>query len=75
MTTLQTTTTTEYRKRVYFDGSPTRVLNDKTLTPLMKACMYGRSEQVKLILNDKVYNISYNLLYELPWIIYFHVFL
>ncbi|XP_060857415.1 LOW QUALITY PROTEIN: uncharacterized protein LOC132934999 [Metopolophium dirhodum] len=53
MTTLRTTTTTEFRKRVYFDGSPSHVFNDKCLTPLMKACMYGRSEQVKLILEEK----------------------
>lgn len=54
MTTLKTNTTTEYRKRVYFDGSPTRVFNEKCLTPLMIACMYGRAEQVKLILEEKV---------------------
>lgn len=56
MATLRTTTTTEFQKRVFFDGSPTQVFNDKCLTPLMKACMYGRSEQVKLILEDKVDN-------------------
>ncbi|VVC29519.1 Hypothetical protein CINCED_3A023948 [Cinara cedri] len=53
MATLRTATTTEFRKRVYFDGSPTHVFNDKFLTPLMKACMYGRSEQVRLILEEK----------------------
>ncbi|XP_050061622.1 uncharacterized protein LOC114130078 [Aphis gossypii] len=53
MTTLRTTTTTEFRKRVYFDGSPSHVFNEKCLTPLMKACMYGRSEQVKLIIEEK----------------------
>lgn len=56
MATLRTATTTEFRKRVYFDGSPNHVFNDKFLTPLMKACMYGRSEQVKLILKEKVSN-------------------
>lgn len=54
MTTLQTTSTTEFRKRVYFDESPTHGFNDKSLTPLMKACMFGRSEQIKLILEEKV---------------------
>lgn len=63
MTTLRTTTTTEYRKRVYFDGSPTHVFNDKCLTPLMKACMYGRSEQVRLILEEKVNNNIIFMLY------------
>ncbi|XP_026818588.1 uncharacterized protein LOC113557326 [Rhopalosiphum maidis] len=53
MATLRTTTTTEFRKRVYFDGSPSHAFNEKCLTPLMKACMYGRSEQVKLILEEK----------------------
>lgn len=57
MTTLRTNTTTEFRKRVYFDGSPTHVFNEKYLSPLMKACMYGRSEQVKLIIEEKVNNI------------------
>lgn len=56
MTTLRTTTSTEFQKRVYFDGSPTYVFNEKCLTPLMKACMFGRPEQVKLILEDKVNN-------------------
>lgn len=59
MATLRTSTTTEFRKRVYFDGSPTHVFNDKSLSPLMKACMYGRSEQVKLILEEKVNNTVY----------------
>lgn len=61
MTTLRTTTTTDYRKRVYFHGSPTHVLHDKCLTPLMKACMYGRPEQVKLILEEKVINTTYRI--------------
>lgn len=58
MTTLRTTTTTEFRKRVYFDGSPTHAFNDKCITTLMKACMHGRPEQVKLILEEKVSNIT-----------------
>jgi len=68
MTTLRTTTTAEFRKRVYFDGSPSHVFNEKCLTPLMKACMYGRSEQVKLIIEEKVNNNFYCIIYILYYI-------
>jgi len=74
MTTLRTTTTTEFRKRVYFDGSPSHVFNEKCLTPLMKACMYGRSEQVKLIIEEKVNNNFYCIiLFNI--ILYYVIFL
>jgi len=59
MTALKTTVTSEFEKRVYFDRSPTHDFNEKCLTPLMKACKYGRPEQVKLILKEKVNNIIY----------------
>lgn len=67
MTTLRTTTSTEFQKRVYFDGSPTHIFNEKCLTPLMKACMYGRSEQVKLILEDKVNNFIILLIHTIQY--------
>jgi len=58
MTTMRTTTS-EFEKRVYFDRSPTNDCNEKCLTPLMKACKYGRPEQVKIILKEKVNSIIY----------------
>ncbi|XP_050527707.1 ankyrin-3-like [Daktulosphaira vitifoliae] len=49
--------TMEFRKKVYFEGPSSDICNEN-LTPLMTACMYGRQEQVQLILKDRPLSVS-----------------
>ncbi|XP_050438356.1 uncharacterized protein LOC126844301 isoform X2 [Adelges cooleyi] len=56
MTTFRASTT-DFKKKVNFQESPSEMCNE-SLTPLMTACMYGRSEQIRLILEDKPLSVA-----------------